>query len=474
MFVTCSVFGADPEPRKTPVETKATATISLTITPAAAPVPALKYRFFVRPLDKEPGNAAPLYLKASLLLAEGGPNHKNWEAADTWFEMPIKDLPIDKMRDFLKSYEGVLKEARSAARREECHWELDIRNGFYEVLLPEVAHIRKLGRLLALKARLQMAEKDFDGALDSIQTGMVIGRHIAEQPTLISGLVGMAISANMLEQVRTLAQLPNGPNVYWALTALPTPYINLQRAYEMEGDGLFYEFPQLKKLQHLELSKEEWESRLRAFLAKHGKVTQVLGQNEKDTMEKISDVLGETALIALGLPKAKKWMIESGETAEAVQKKSAAEIILKYTAFVYEDLRDDMFRYVYLPAAETIPLMDAAEQRLKTTGDREIIPLARLLLPAVKSVQVSAARTDRQFAAARCVEALRIYAAGHDRKLPEHLTDIKEVPIPNDPVTGKPFEYRLEKDVAELVGPPLDGKSWNNRQGLCYEIRIAK
>ena len=36
-----------------------------------------------------------------------------------------------------------------------------------------------------------------------------------------------------------------------------------------------------------------------------------------------------------------------------------------------------------------------------------------------------------------------LYAASRDRALPESLSQISEVPVPDDPATGKPFEYVL-------------------------------
>ena len=51
----------------------------------------------------------------------------------------------------------------------------------------------------------------------------------------------------------------------------------------------------------------------------------------------------------------------------------------------------------------------------------------------------------------RIVEALRLYTSSHEGKLPARLTDVG-VPMPVDPVTGKPFDYDAEGDTAAL--PP--------------------
>lgn len=53
----------------------------------------------------------------------------------------------------------------------------------------------------------------------------------------------------------------------------------------------------------------------------------------------------------------------------------------------------------------------------------------------------------------RLLEALRLYAAQHDARLPDRLDDVTEVPIPIDPVTGRPFEYRRDGAKARLQAP---------------------
>jgi hypothetical protein len=49
------------------------------------------------------------------------------------------------------------------------------------------------------------------------------------------------------------------------------------------------------------------------------------------------------------------------------------------------------------------------------------------------------------------VEALRLYAAAHEGRLPATLDQITEVPVPLDPVSGRAFDYRLNGDTAVLT-----------------------
>lgn len=80
----------------------------------------------------------------------------------------------------------------------------------------------------------------------------------------------------------------------------------------------------------------------------------------------------------------------------------------------------------------------------------------------------SQAMLERKIAALRCIEAIRLYAAAHGGKLPATLGEIKEVPIPVDPITGKAFEYEAHGDKAKLAAPNFaKGSSL-----LTYEINL--
>ena len=132
-----------------------------------------------------------------------------------------------------------------------------------------------------------------------------------------------------------------------------------------------------------------------------------------------------------------------------------------------------MFKWFNVPYWEARKGFAAVDQKFKTElRDREIIPIASLLLPAVNKCRDASVRSQRRIDLLRVVEALRLYAAEHEGKLPSALDDIKEVPIPLDPVSGKPFGYKLEGGTATLDAPPPPGMRWDVL-GARYEITIA-
>ena len=72
------------------------------------------------------------------------------------------------------------------------------------------------------------------------------------------------------------------------------------------------------------------------------------------------------------------------------------------------------------------------------------------------------------------VEAVRLYAAGHDGNPPAKLADVTEVPVPDDPYTGKPFGYEATGATVALIAPPVDGKPANVDNSLRYEITFRE
>jgi hypothetical protein len=67
---------------------------------------------------------------------------------------------------------------------------------------------------------------------------MGMGRHVGGGPSLMHALVGAACATLVLEQVETWIQQPGSPNLYWALTNLPRPFVDFGKAMEAEKISL--------------------------------------------------------------------------------------------------------------------------------------------------------------------------------------------------------------------------------------------
>jgi hypothetical protein len=89
------------------------------------------------------------------------------------------------------------------------------------------------------------------------------------------------------------------------------------------------------------------------------------------------------------------------------------------------------------------------------------------MLPEMHGAVWIFARTDRQLAAMTAVEAIRSYAAANGGNLPAKLPDVTSTPVPDNPVTGLPFDYGVDGETATLS----DSQS---EQTLTYTIKIRK
>ena len=65
-------------------------------------------------------------------------------------------------------------------------------------------------------------------------------------------------------------------------------------------------------------------------------------------------------------------------------------------------------------------------------------------------------RLDNNLNGLQCVEAIRHYAGMHDGQLPDNLSDISQIEVPKDVVSGKAFEYRRTSTGAALKSAMLE------------------
>jgi hypothetical protein len=147
-------------------------------------------------------------------------------------------------------------------------------------------------------------------------------------------------------------------------------------------------------------------------------------------------------------------------------------VLLLYIKGTYQKDRDDSYRAVYLPYPQAHPLFAAADKRLRELPTSEGHLPGRLFLPALGKVQARQNLLERNLAALRVVEAVRMYAAAHEGRLPEKLGDVTEVPLPDDPGTGKPFEYTRDGEAAMVVSKAPDDVLSNS--GIRFRVIVRK
>jgi hypothetical protein len=376
------------------------------------------------------------------------------------YDTPLDELPRDEVRELLNNHAGALRELALAARRDHCAWLLPVEEeGATGLLLPEVQKLRDLGRLVTLEARLRIVEGRTDEAIQSLQTGFALARHTGESATLIHGLVGLAIAGVFNGEVEELIGQPGTPNLYWALTALPRPLVSLRAGMEQEQEFLYSELPLLRGVARRTLTAEQEEA------LKAGLVRLFAQADRKD--------FDLDAATVEAYPAAKARLMRDGHPASDVESMTPLHVVLADSVGTYEHLRDNLSKWLFVPYWQAREHVEEANRA--ATENREGLPLANTLLPALSRPVAARTRVDHNVAALRCVEAIRMYAAGNEGMLPEKLADITQVPVPDDPFTGEPFSYRVEAGTAILESAAREGigpayPAYATR----YEIKIRR
>jgi len=455
--------------------------IALTVSPAADPRAPLRLRLLPEYLDRKGGNRADGYHRA-LLMAEQTPKEAIKKVYAEFYDKPdwnrdehllppgMKPSHARSLLDEVGILGPLYKELEGAAWRDRCHWGVRLREltgtDPIAVLLPEVQGVRDLARRLSLRFRLELAEGRVEAARKTQQIMWQLSRDVTETPPLVNGLVGIAIADMAASDLRQSIQQPSAPNLYWAVTALPRPWIDLREAMEQEQAFPLQLAPVLRDVDRPR-SADEWRNILRDMLKGmrefDGSAPQGAGwQNEA----------AAAGLMLAFYPTAKRKLIEAGRDRKEVEAMAAAQVVLVYCAARYHELWGEAFKFAYLPFPEAFEhgrRAEAALAKLAKEASDPMVILAKMLLPAINGVVAAQARAERTLDELRVIEALRMFAAANGR-WPKSLDEITQVPVPMNPAMGKPFAYRLEGELAifEGYGPGRDGP----QVAVRYELKL--
>jgi hypothetical protein len=405
--------------------------IRLSVQPMAEPKPALRYLLLPDLREMQPGNPIAGYLRCFL---------------DQDFSSPAETLGP-----------SALRQADRAARMDKPDWQILIKakNDGFSLLLPDVPKLRALASALQVRFRNEVVQHRFDDALRTAKTMFALSRHLGEHPTLIGDLVGIAIAAVTIGPLEEMLAQPGCPNLYWALTNLPDPLVPMDRGFE--GERLFVK----SELRELDESAPMNEEQLKKLVEHIDRLRDFEGKPKKTTRAWLNARNKDEKLIQA----ARLRLVEVGHSEKRLARFPADQVLLLDEMREFEVGRDEVMKLMKLPTWEANALAKRIKQPKK--GER----LFDFLVPALLKVRQAQGRLEQRIALLRHVEALRLYAADHDGKLPEKLTDCP-VPLPPDPFTGKPFRYQLDAATAHLRGTPPPGLEKLAAYNLHYEVTI--
>ena len=428
----------------------------LKIHPQAAPSPALMYRLDPESRFQESGNAVQNYYRAySPEWASFRYRDQDyWKKEEEWLNLPIDKLPPEADKRNAK----YLLEIERGTNRSYADWDMipGIKKDGIMFLLPDVQGMRQFARDLTLKTRYELKEKDYAAAVKSMRTTITMGRHVAKGVTLIQGLVGIAITTMGFKQVEDGIQQPGFPNLYWALAALPGAPIDLREA--MDGERFLMESitPGLRDILYSKKPKAVGQPELQAMLDKFREAMALTSNDNKSRtdIEKLMDNVGLSVTMAASFPAAREKLLKFGWDAKSLDTLPPLQVVLMCEVLIYDESYDSILKWLNIPYWQAKAELEKTIQEAKTKESKGFSPfplgiLAKLLLPATTAVLEAKVRNQRHLAQLMVVEGIRMHAA-QTGKLPQTIDEIKVVPIPLNPVTGKAFSYKNEGNFAML------------------------
>jgi hypothetical protein len=409
--------------------------IRLTVDPMPAPKPALRYLLLPDLKEMTPGNPIPNYMKCLL------------------------DQDPSNTQDSLNS--SALRQADRAARMDKPDWQIlhKMKTDGIGLLLPDLQKMRALANDLRTRFREEITLRRFDDALVTARTMFALSRHTGEHPCLIGNLVGIAIAFVGINPLEEMLEKPGCPNLYWALTNLPSPFISLDKG--LEGERMII----TAELKDLDDKNPMTPEQLKKLIA-HIDMVRGLGQDKVSRSTRVW--LYEHTKDDKYMDAARAQLVEYGIPEDRLARFTAVQVALLSEKLNYEIERDEAMKIMNLPTWEVVALFSKTAK----PRDKEET-LFGFLVPAMQKVRLSQGRLEQRFAMLRHIEALRMYAADHEGKLPEKLADVS-VPLPVDPFTGIPFRYELKDGTAHLRGTSPPGYLKITGYNIHYEITIRK
>jgi hypothetical protein len=199
---------------------------------------------------------------------------------------------------------------------------------------------------------------------------------------------------------------------------------------------------------------------VKSFIAHVGKALELdrPGKTVRDWLDKHKD--------EASVRTARRRLVEYGFPEEVIKRFPADQVHLLDQKREYEVRRDEVMKLMTLPPWQG----EALFRSIKTSKDDTLFGS---MVPALQKIRRAQGRLEQRMALLRHVEALRLYAADHDGKLPQKLADIP-VPLPVDPFSGKSFDYKTDGTTAYFRGSPPPGEEKNAVYNLHYQVTIQK
>lgn len=458
-------------------------TMELTLHAKSEPRPALKYRLIPDDFDMFEGNAAVYYLKATGFLEqdwardrltrieeeasrrakEAGKGRSQVPPA-VWRSTPPDELPLNEVKEHLQLTAFQSPFLREAARRDRFDADRNLSevDDWASYLLPEIQAMRELARTQSLRCRVAIAEGRINDAIEITGQQFALARHLGQDDFVISGWHGIAIAGIAWNDALYLVQHPKTPNLYWAFATMPKPLVDLRHSLANERQYVYHHCKVLREVDETPRPASYWRGFLDRLVLQtgYGVIASELDLPMIHGDPPLARAL-LAAYIAAAYPGAREYLMKECELpVKQVDAYPIAQVVFLAAVRYYDRRRDDSFKWTHLPfwQAYASDARRGADDAMRAASERYgwCTAPTSVLLSSFMVSRAAEARCEQTIALIQTVEAIRMYGAAHDGKLPRSLDELP-VPAPVEPFTGKPIDYECFGSRAVLDGHALPG-----------------
>ncbi len=271
----------------------------------------------------------------------------------------------------------------------------------------------------------------------------------------------------MDEGLAKLMDRPDCPNLYWAMATVPGPVVDVRRVLDGERQWQVDANPLLARGRAADVPATAWASMADMAQAMTGGGD---GAPPGPPRPPTAAEAAETKTFVAGNPAVAAYYAKvHGVPVADAAKVDPGALVGTYFVGRFQEGSDELYKWVEQPYPVLLPHVRDLSATLRAEGLEEA-NLFAIAAPAYAKSIDAFARRDRTAAALTAVEAVRSYAAGHDGRLPAALADVTDTPVPANPVTGLPFEYRVDGGMATLG----DHSTLMADHPLEYAVRVRR
>lgn len=401
------------------------------------------------------GNAAPIFLRNNFEAVNIIASLRELNTLDL-HQVDLEQLDTVQVRRLAPLRIG---ELRRAAFRERAGWEYPVdEEPFASILLPDVQETRTYSKALTLLARADIKEGRLNDAQDKICITLGLACHVAEPPFAINRLIASANASLAIDTVEELIQHPKSENCYWALYALPRPFIHTRDAIQFESAWIPNTFPEFRNLDALKTETQWADLYQRVYIT-------LLSSANNSNLQPVGSVEYQKLLQKWTLISRARLEDVSSFTSEQIEAMSDNEVSLRYWHVRMENLQTRQLSWALLPYHMSRIRMQEIETEIREEIRDE--PLLSAEIFFWRTMIESSVGLEQRIDMLRTVEAIRDWAAKHDGQLPESLSDL-ELPAPIDCANNQIFQYTRSADRrgATLSASPI------GKQGVFHEYDL--